>query len=64
MISTLIALLALLLIFAIAFAILRRMPLPDPFNWIAEILLLLILLLVLISWLLPLAGLPHAWGWR
>ncbi len=57
MIELLITFLIVLIVFAVVWAILTRLPLPDPFGWIAQVFILLILLLVVVAWLvLPLTG--------
>jgi hypothetical protein len=56
MIGLLVYLIILCVVFGILYAIVLRLPLPDPFGWIAQLLLLLVFVLVLVSWLLPLAG--------
>lgn len=40
-----------LLAFGLIEAMLLRSPLPDPWNWIAQVILLIVLLLVFLSWL-------------
>ena len=58
MIELLIALLIVLLIFAILWYAISLIPLPPPFGMIAQLLVALILILVLVSYLLPLVRHP------
>jgi hypothetical protein len=54
MISLLVTLMVLLLILAIAWWAISQLPLPDPFRWVAIVLIALIAILVLLH-LLPVA---------
>jgi hypothetical protein len=62
MISILISLLILVLVFGVAFYILTLLPLPPPFGLVAQLILGLIFLLVVLGWLLPLAGVYPWYG--
>lgn len=63
MIPILIQLLILCLIFGVVWWVLTLIPLPPPFGQVAQVVVALLFALILISLLLPLAGI-HAWGWR
>ena len=56
MISLLLTLLILIIIFGGIFAILNYMPLPHPFQQIAYIILMVLFVVILIAYLLPIAG--------
>lgn len=56
MIGLLIDLIILLIVAGIVYYILTLIPLPEPFKRIVMILAMLILLLVVVSWLLPMSG--------
>jgi len=58
MIELLITLLVVILIFAIIWYAITLIPLPPPFGQIAQVIVLLVLVLVLISYLLPLMRHP------
>lgn len=60
MISLLITLLVILLVFGVFWYIISLLPLPPPFAMIGQIVLAVLLLLVLLNFLLPVAGL--GWG--
>lgn len=59
MIDALVQLLILLIVFGIVYYIVTLLPLPAPFKQIATVVVLLIFLLVIVAWLLPLAGVGH-----
>jgi len=59
MIGLLIDLIILLIVAGIIYYIITLIPLPEPFKRIVMILALLILLLVVVGWLLPIAGIGH-----
>jgi len=61
-ISLLISILVIVIVFGIIWLILTRIPLPDPFGWIAQLVLLVIFLLVLLAYLLPFAHLTPRLG--
>ena len=64
MIASLIGLLIILLVIgAIWLAVSTLIPLPHPIGVIVQLILVLIAVLVIIDWLLPLAGL-HGYGLR
>lgn len=56
MISLLVTLLVILLVFGVLLYVIRLLPLEEPFGRIAQVVLLVILVLVLIGYLLPFAG--------
>ena len=56
MISLLLTLLILLLIFGVAWWVLGLIPLPEPLAMVARVVFGLILLIILIAYLLPMAG--------
>lgn len=56
MISLLITIIVVLIVFALIWAALRYVPLPDPFHWVIPAVLLLLLALLLLYMLLPLTG--------
>lgn len=60
MISLLITILILALIFGVVWWVLTLIPLPPPFLTVAQVVIALIFLLLIISYLLPLAHEP-AW---
>jgi uncharacterized membrane protein YwzB len=60
MISLLVTILVLALIFGLVWWAIGMIPLPPPFGMIVQVALVLIFVLVLLSYLLPLAG-SHAW---
>lgn len=55
MISLLITLLIIVLIFGVAYWAISLLPLPPPFQIIAQVVIAIILLIVLLTYLLPLA---------
>lgn len=59
MISVLISLLVLVIVVGIVFWIISLLPLPQPWLNIVKVIVGLIVLLVVLSWLLPMAGWPH-----
>ncbi len=63
MIGLLVQILIICLIFGVVWWVISLLPLPAPFGQVAQVVVALIFLLILISLLLPLAGV-HAWGWR
>ena len=63
-ISILISLLILCLVAGVIYYIITLIPLPEPFKRILTIIFLLIVLLVALSYLLPLAGVGHPLLWR
>ena len=64
MIQLLVIILVLCLVFGLVVWIIGQLPLPPPFGNIAIAIVGLIFVLILLGMVLPLAGSPHAWGWR
>lgn len=62
MISLLITILIFALVAGVVWYIIRLIPLPPPFGLIVQLVFLLICVLVLISFLLPFAGMPIGYG--
>lgn len=58
MIELLITLLIVLLVFGVLFYCIQLIPLPHPFALIAQLILGVILILVLLSYLLPMLHMP------
>ena len=61
MISLLVTLIIVCLILAIAWWVIGKLPIPEPFNWVVLVIFALIAILALLS-LLPIGGtlhLPH-----
>jgi hypothetical protein len=66
MIGVLIGLLILFIVAGVIWYIITLLPLPHPFGLIAQLVLLLIIVLIALSYLLPLAGIGlrgHPLGW-
>ncbi len=56
--NTLIALLVLVIVFGMLFYVVRLLPLPEPFNKLAEVLVILVLVLVLLGMLFGVVSVP------
>jgi hypothetical protein len=56
MISLLIALVVVLVVFALIWAAFQYIPLPPPLHWVVPAVMLLILAVILLYMLLPMAG--------
>lgn len=63
MVSLLISFLMVLVIFGVIYYIITLIPLPAPFATIAQIVMLVIFLLVLIGYLMPMAGVNFGSGY-
>jgi hypothetical protein len=65
MIGFLLALIVLCLILGVAWWVISMIPLPAPLNWVVRVIFGIVVLIILLVWLLPLAGEPGLVGrWR